>query len=83
MGNGPEFIRNVAASSYSGLKSETSLAAWSAVKKFLFESNSRASDQAMKRALAANNGKDKKKPKFVRNFEHVDGNWPSHVYLDG
>ena len=19
---------------------------------------------------------------FVRNFEHVDGNWPSHVYMN-
>lgn len=37
----------------------------------------------MKRKATATDGQATKDVRFVRNFEHIDGNWPSHVYLDG
>jgi hypothetical protein len=39
----------------------------------------------MKRKSDSQHGSNAAKAKiiFKRNFEHVDGNWPSHVFLDG
>eukprot|EP01035_Chromulina_nebulosa_P033906 gene33906-45416_t len=38
----------------------------------------------IKRQKLSNHGATNTNPKsvFVRSFEHVDGNWPSHVYLN-